>query len=473
VEIYTDPGATTSQLNLNWTSNVRPCAISYVGPGNIAGTIHGIDIGQPSGSVGDDQQVAGAYTYTLTCGTGQSMAQSSASATWFTNAPAVTLNVANPWPANSPTTIAWQSNVYPCTGSGGTAGDAWAGSKAGAMGYQAVTESATGTATFGISCGTGPQTVQSQASTNVITPVVSITANASTLPVNGTLIIHWNANVGAGCSSSISPGNGNFGTVLGLTGGFQTTQLVAGTYTYAVNCAGVQAATQVTFTGSETTLTASASSDPVGTPITLSWSSPPNSSSCTPSGGSTGDGWTGSLPGSGTKTVTGSVASTITYGISCDFGYGPSNAQAQVTYTAVSASEPATPTPTATLAASADTQSVGASVTLSWSSQNSNACNASGGESGDGWTGTLSLAGTMTVTESAAGTFSYGIVCTGAPPAATVATSVKFTTPSAVTVTAPAPKSGGGGTVDVWALLLLALLVWRPAVRAIRCSPSW
>jgi hypothetical protein len=460
VEIYTDPGALASVLNLTWTSNLRPCRITYVGPGSVAGTITGLDVGMPIGTGGDDQQVAGSYVYTLTCGTGQSVAQSSAPVTWFTNAPAVTLNVWNPWPLNSPTTIGWQSNVYPCAGTGGLTGDAWAGSKAGAIGYQAVTESALGPVTFGITCGTGSQTIQGYASSNVITPLVSITASASTLAVNDALLISWSANVGSGCSSSISPGGGNFGTVLGLTGGFQTTQLVGGTYTYTINCAGVQASTQVTFSGSVTTLTASATSDPVGTPITLSWSTPPNTTSCTASGGSTGDGWAGSLPGSGTRTVTSASASAITYAISCNFGYGPSNAQTQVTYTPVSATEPSVPTPTATLTASATSQGTGSPVTLSWTSRNANACAASGGASGDGWSGSLSLAGTMSVTEAAAGSFNYGIVCTGAPPAASATAQVEFSADS-VTVTASSGKSGGGGAIDLRSLLLLGLFLCR------------
>ena len=464
VEVYTDPGATASVLNLAWTSNVRPCNTTYVGPGNQAGTILGLDMAAPVGTAGDDEGVAGSYVYTLTCGTGQNQTQSNATVVWFTNAPAVTLNVANPWPLNSPTTLMWQSNVYPCTGTGGLTGDGWAGSKTKAFDYQAVTESTLGAVTFGITCGTGSQIVQAQASTTVITPVVSITSNASTLAVNDILLIQWTANIGQPCTSSISPGSGNFGTVLNTTGGFQTTQLVAGTYTYTINCAGVQASTQVTFTGSLTTLTASTASVSVNTPITLSWSSPQNTTSCTATGGSPGDGWSGSLASAGTKSVTAESASTVTYSIDCDFGYGPSQAQAQVAYTPVVTSAVAVPTPGATLTASTSSGVVGTPVTLSWTSQNANACMASGGESGDGWSGSLSLAGTMSVTETAAGSFTYGIVCTGAPPASSASVAVNFATNS-VTVTGSGGKSGGGGALDLWSVSLLGMLLCRQRSR--------
>jgi hypothetical protein len=463
VEIYTDPGAQASVLNLAWSSNVRPCTLTYAGPGNLTGTVLGLDNGKPVGTAGDDQQIAGSYVYTITCGTGSSQAQASTPVTWFTNAPAVTLNVTNPLPAGTPWPVAWQSNVYPCTGSGGLTGDGWAGSKAGAVGTQSVTESAPGPVTFGITCGTGPQTVQTQASTTAITPTASITANATTLPVNGLLVLNWTANFD-GCTSSISPGTNNFGTILRGTGSFQTTQLVAGTYTYAVNCAGAQASVQVTFTGSLTTLTPSASSAPVNTPITLTWQSQPGGNSCTPTGGSPGDGWTGALGGSGSRAVTSAQAATITYSISCDFGYGPSMAQTQVTYTPVTASEPMTPTPAVTLKASPSSQVTGSTITLSWTSQNASVCTATGGASGDGWSGSLSLSGSMSITESTAGSFNYGIDCAGAPPAASAEASVDFSKAS-VTVTGSGDKSSGGGggagALDGGCLLLLGLSMCR------------
>jgi hypothetical protein len=54
----------------------------------------------------------------------------------------------------------------------------------------------------------------------------------------------------------------------------------------------------------------------------------------------------------------------------------------------------------------------------------------------------------MSVTESVAGSVNYGIVCTGAPPAANTTAKVEFTADS-VTVTASSGggKSGGGGAI--------------------------
>jgi hypothetical protein len=361
-----------------------------------------------------------------------------------------------------PATISWDYNVYPCTGTGGQSGDGWSGGPKAAeifgVAYQTVTESSPGTVTFGITCGSGAQIVSAQATASVVVPKVSITASASTLPVDGVLDITWSSNIGPPCSSSITPGTGNWGTVLSPTGSFQGSESVAGTYTYTINCDGAQASTQVTFTGSLVSLAANESSVGVDTPVTLTWSSPPGTTSCTASGGSAGDGWTGSLSGSGTMTLTESTASTVVYSISCNLGAGSAEAQTQVTYTPVSASDPTTPTPKVTLSTSASSQVVGSPVTISWSSQNTSACTASGGMNDDGWSGNLALSGNMSITESSAGTVDYGITCTGAPPAASANSQVNFTE-AAVTVTAS--KSGGGGALDSLSLILLGFAVCR------------
>jgi hypothetical protein len=462
IEIYTDPGAYNSAIvNLNFTTNVRPCAVSYVGPGNVQGQITYVQGVLPNGSATDSEGVAGTYVYTVTCGTGTNQQQSSATVTWFTNYPAVTLTAQNPWPLGLATPVAWNSNVYPCTGTGGVTGDGWAGPKAGPSGHQNVTESTLGSVTFGITCGSGAQVVQAQASTTVITPTVSISAGASTLAINQALLINWTANFEP-CISSISPGAaGGWGTLLPMSGGFNTTQSFPGTYTYTINCAGAQASVPVTFTGPAPTasLTASASSVAVNTTVALTLSDPSNSS-CVASGGVTGDGWSGPIANEDSRGVTSSVAQTVTYSVLCTDVQGQYQAQAQVTYTAVGAIAPSIPTPTVSLTPSAASETVGSEVTLSWNSQNASVCTASGGSSGDGWSGTLALSGTMAVTESSAGSFTYDITCTGAPPSAMALATVQFTDVT-VTSVAPGKSGGGGGALDAMGLLPLCLLVLR------------
>jgi len=461
IEIYTDPGAYNSAIvNLNFTTNVRPCAVSYVGPGNVQGQITNVQGVLPNGSAIDGEGVAGTYVYTVTCGTGANQQQSSATVVWFTNYPAVTLTAQNPWPLGIASPVAWNSNVYPCTGTGGVTGDSWAGSKAGPSGHQNVTESTLGSVTFGITCGSGAQVVQAQAPTTVITPTASISASASTLAINQALLINWTGNFEP-CTSSISPGGaGGWGTLLSMSGGFNTTQTIPGTYIYTINCDGAQASTPVTFTGPNPTasLTASASSTAVNTLVTLTLSDPSNSS-CMTSGGVSGDGWSGPISNLDSRGVTSSVAQTVTYSVLCTDVQGQYQAQVQVTYTVVGATAPSIPTPTVTLTSSAASETVGIQVTLTWNSQNASDCTASGGGSNDGWTGTLALSGAMAVTESTAGAFTYDITCTGAPPAASALADVNFTEVTVTTSAGTSKSGGGGGAFDAMNLLLLCLLV--------------
>jgi hypothetical protein len=78
------------------------------------------------------------------------------------------------------------------------------------------------------------------------------------------------------------------------------------------------------------------------------------------------------------------------------------------------------------LTTSAQTVTAGAPVTLTWSSPANASCTASGGNSGDAWSGALAASGSQSVTESAAGSYSYGLTCSslGTSASATVAVTV-------------------------------------------------
>jgi hypothetical protein len=70
----------------------------------------------------------------------------------------------------------------------------------------------------------------------------------------------------------------------------------------------------------------------------------------------------------------------------------------------------------------------------------------------------------MTVTESASGEYAYGIICSGAPPAASAQVNVEFTSVSVSTSAGGSTKSGGGGAVGPLGLLFLSLLAMRRVV---------
>jgi hypothetical protein len=463
-QVYTDSGS-AGLTTINFTTNVRPCSVTYVGPVTTQGQLNAISGTLPNGSVQDSEGVAGNYIYTVTCGSGANTASATASVTWFTSQPAVTLNVANPIPFGSGAGIAWVTNVYPCVGTGGQAGDGWAGPKVNNHvqdGDSTVVETTLGNVTFGITCGSGAQIVHAQATSVVIAAMASITASSNSLPVGSPLLIQWTANFEP-CTSSITPGSSQgWGTLLGETGGFQTTENTPGTYIYAVNCAGATASTHVTFTGAlqGVTLAAASASVPVNSNVFLNWNAV-SGSVCRASGGTGSDGWNGTISASGSLQVTSAASQVVIYSISCtDPQSNVSQAQTQVAYSVVSSADPTTPAPNVSISTSQPTLAVGAQVTLNWSSQNAAACTASGGTGSDGWSGSLSASGQMMVTESASGDYTYTITCSGAPPAASAQVNVEFTSASAA-ASAGGTKSGGGGGVEPLSLLFLGLLAAR------------
>jgi probable HAF family extracellular repeat protein len=79
-------------------------------------------------------------------------------------------------------------------------------------------------------------------------------------------------------------------------------------------------------------LNASAASAPSGSQITLTWTGPVGSS-CTPSGGIPGDGWSGTQAASGSIRITEQVAQVVMYSITCAVGAQSVGASTQVTWT--------------------------------------------------------------------------------------------------------------------------------------------
>jgi len=86
--------------------------------------------------------------------------------------------------------------------------------------------------------------------------------------------------------------------------------------------------------------------------------------------------------------------------------------------------------PSASLSSNLATQTTGKSVTLTWSSSNASACAASGGNAGDGWTGgSLGTSGSLSVTETAAGSVTYTITCSSGGQTASASTTVTWNKP--------------------------------------------
>jgi len=169
-----------------------------------------------------------------------------------------------------------------------------------------------------------------------------------------------------------------------------------------------------------------------GQQISLTWNAA-NASSCTASGA-----WSGSVATSGTQAVTAGAVGTSVYTLTCN---GVSNS-VSVPITAPVA------TPTVSIVLSPNSVATGAASTLTWSSTNASACTAGGS-----WSGSRATSGTLTVSQSSAGSYPYTITCTSAGGSATGSTALTVTAAAVVNNTAVINvdngPSGGGGSINV------------------------
>ena len=435
------------QPNLFWTTNLGNCFISYhTNSGlNTGGSL----LGEPSsGAVSDIESSTGPVTYTMQCGS----ATASATIDWIATAvPNALSTTETTWAANVGYPVSWSSGSGPCTASGGGAGDGWAGSKS-QSGSQMVSESQPGGYLFTLVCGSGASAATSQLIVQVPLPNIQIYSQ-------GTAIV-WHSGVGP-CTYVDGSVSSGIGVPVAPVGSATPTPTVSGTYLFSLTCGtganALYAATLVYVpVSTPTTLVASTSTADVDSPVTLTWNSA--GAICYATGGDGNAPWVGTLPGSGSGSliVTSRYVGTLTYGVSCN-----QLAQVAVNYVAVPATSANAASPAVTLSASTGTQTADQSIQLTWSSKSADSCSASGGDQGDGWSGTLATSGSMSVTETSPGTVTYSISCSGAPPAATASTTVVITAQAT-----PPSSHGGGGRIDL--LLLLGLAI--PLVVRLRSS---
>jgi hypothetical protein len=336
----TATAATASSPDLLWNSNVGGCFLTATGPtGPRAVTLEGQ---YPTGSAADMVYTPGQYTYTLQCG----ILQASTTINWATTIqqPSTVLTAsATRWVANTPYSLSWSSVTGPCTAGGGSASDGWAGT-INASGSQTVSESAQGTYLFTVSCGSGTQTSQAQIAVIVGAPTVTLTASPNYLIQGSPTTLSWTSTL-APCTyldgSQSAPA-----VAVAPTAAATSNPANGGTYLYTVTCGSaaqtIRATTQVSVQA-PTTLSASLSNASVNAPVTLTWNSP-GSVVCIPSGAAGSASWQGALGGSGTVTVTGTTAGTVTYEINCNTGI----AGVAVNYTAPDTTTTSDPTTTVT-----------------------------------------------------------------------------------------------------------------------------
>jgi len=265
-------------------------------------------------------------------------------------------------------------------------------------------------------------------------PQISFAApSPSTVAPNGSFTLSWTSSAVGSCTASGGSGSDGWGGAEPASGSATLAASdAAGTYEYTLSCAGegLYSSSTATATAAEVVSTPTSQSAPVfttafaassssaapGASIDLSWAVS-GASACTASGGSTGDGWSGSEPTSspegGVSINISSTPGSYTYALSCS-GAGGNTAQTAT----VTVGTPVTgPVFSTALSATPSTIVAGGKFALSWATTGATACTASGGDGSSAWSGAepaSSPSGGVTLTASTApGTYAYLLSCTG------------------------------------------------------------
>lgn len=400
----------------------------------------------PNGSLALTEYTPGAVTYTISCATTTGIAApGQVTVTWSAAAPAATIQIT---PTNDfvggQLQLTWTSTVAPCTATGGTSGDGWSGTLPG-RGSQTVSESAAGTYTYGVSCGTSPSTASAQVQFTFVAPSATLGDGGVTLVnVGQPVTLDGNGN-GLTCTAGGGAAGDGWAGVdfLALGGRYTVTEQTPGTYTYTLSCAGNGTATataSVTVTYSngppQVTLTTSPVAPTVGTSfLHVSWVASVAPCSITVTGYQDQSLYNYSYVAYHDDSE--SVIGPYTYTVTCGAGTATASASATVNWVG---------TPKVSLTPYASPIVTGQQTSLSWFG-NVAPCTAGGGAAGDGWSGSLASAtGYLPVTESQPGTYTYTITCgSGTQVASAQATITVNSSPVSTTLTASAPTGALGG----------------------------
>ncbi len=254
-------------------------------------------------------------TYSLTCtGAGTKSSQATATVTVIP-VPTATLAAAPMAVATgSSSTLTWTStNADSCTASGG-----WSGVLA-TSGSQS-TGPMTATTVYSLTCaGPGGITAPLAATVNILPqPTVTLTASPPAVAAGASSTLTWTSSNAVSCAAS-----GGWSGSRAFNGN-QSTGPVASATPYSLSCTGpggTSSAGAVVNVIPTATLVVSPSVVAPGDTSTLSWTSS-NATSCTAS-----DGWSGTLPPSGTQPTV-AVSATTSYSLVCSGAGGVSSTAA-------------------------------------------------------------------------------------------------------------------------------------------------
>jgi uncharacterized repeat protein (TIGR03803 family) len=326
-------------------------------------------------------------------------------------------------------TLNWDaSNASGCTASG-----AWSGAQP-ISGSLSVKPTATGQATYSMTCTGVGGTATTSATLSVVPPAsAAISISPSTVNVGATATLTWSGN--GTCVAS-----GAWGGIVSSSGSLQVIPALSGSFVYTLSCTGQgglglasASATLMVNPLPTVVLTAAPLSIAPGQTATLTWSST-NATACVAS-----NGWSGNRAVSGSAVVAPTAVGSTRYVLTCTGTGGTSFAGVDI--------EVAFPIPSVQLTAAPITIISGQSSTLTWSSSNATSCVASGA-----WSGNLATSGMQTVTPAATGPNTFALSCSGAGGTATssVVINAAVPMPSLKITAAPTNLAAGQSSIVTW-----------------------
>jgi lysyl endopeptidase len=333
---------------LRYSTNVLPCTGTGGTPGdNWTGNLP--FYGGPNDFAGGEviEPVAGTYTFTITCGVGNT---ASAQATVVYNnlgGSVLTLTPGGEYVsiyAGQPVLLAWTSAIGPCTGYGGTTGDGWSGPHP-QQGSLAVIEPLGFDGPLSLVCGTGSAAVEAQSLIWVYAPASAVTAGLSASPsrneVGHTVSLQWSSYEAASCTATGGvAGDGWTGTLPFYSGSMAVVESQPGTVSYGLTCQNGSLSDHVTMSvqwdlAPTITLSSSTQSTFWSTPFTLTWSSGNGASNCNATeDDGTGFTFSGYYGDSGSLTLQESSGAQHSYTMSCQSNYGVVQAKTVVNFKA-------------------------------------------------------------------------------------------------------------------------------------------
>jgi hypothetical protein len=419
-----------------------------------------------NGSQSVTETTTGTVTYVLRCQFPGSQTGSAAISFQWVNEPEIQVNAPFVVWTSRPVTLSWDSNVSPCSISGGSVSL----NNLAASGSTTTTQATAGDVTYTFSCGPVNNSTTTGVLVHYVTPSLLFEANGTDRLLGQTFFLQWITQADSCVPSGGAPNDGWATTAIHSNDDasrFSPNVGVAGTYTYTLTCSSgsisIQQSVTVTFENNAPYVTATLTPDNVNFSASpadyssLTWNS--NLSSCTlntvpslpaeaaPSPPFDSNTPFASLPlPQGSLSLAPAVSGSYTITVSCTSAAlgGASASSGPLTLTVN-----APVAPTATITFNPTTVLAGQSFSISWTSTNTQSCTESGGIPNETWgSNSIDQAPAGSVTEQAqSGTFTFGLTCPSIDPSQAPATAETTLSIQALTATlTPANTSVNTGS---------------------------